>query len=360
MGRLRSRVCRPCRATGSTSSCTSSRISRIGRGSCCTASLSSVRNSGWAPGCHTQGACRRLPGGTDGQAASAATTAVHNRFGSLSSRSRLTQAVSDLSDLSDLSDPVLAWAQSARSIVLPYPAGAQTSATSAPLAASRSSRSPARTTNSGGSCGTAIFASGTNDIALNPQWPRSARTVTQLPRHWAGGLVCCAARRSNTDGCVAVACHATIVVRGDRVHPFRGFRTERVARAATIHCKHARCSFHCNDWTTRAHAFVSDREWSTTCAPAESLGNRRPPRRICGSALKKGIAAAGSIRDESPLAHLLPYRDIVDEPLRTARPRIGRPGISRRTRPRPGPRLPGPAPGQSPRAPSRVRGTPRR
>ena len=95
VGRLRSRVCRPCRATGSTSSCTSSRISRIGRGSCCTASVSSARNSGWAPGRHAQGACRRLPGGTDGQAASAATTAVHNRFGSLSSRSRLTQAVSD-------------------------------------------------------------------------------------------------------------------------------------------------------------------------------------------------------------------------------------------------------------------------
>ena len=81
--------------------------------------MSSARNSGWAPGCHTQGACRRLPGGTDGQAASAATTAVHNRFGSLSSRSRLTQAMSDLSDLSDLSDPVPAWAQSASSIVLP-------------------------------------------------------------------------------------------------------------------------------------------------------------------------------------------------------------------------------------------------
>ena len=79
--------------------------------------------------------------------------------------------MSDLSDLSDpdLSDPVLARAQSASSIVLPYPAGAQTNATSAQPAASRSARSPARTTNPGGSCGTAIFACGTTDIALNPQ-----------------------------------------------------------------------------------------------------------------------------------------------------------------------------------------------
>ena len=46
---------------------------------------------------------------------------------------------------------------------------AQTSVASARLAASRSARSPARTTNSGGTWGTVIFACGTNDIALNPQ-----------------------------------------------------------------------------------------------------------------------------------------------------------------------------------------------
>ena len=55
--------------------------------------------------------------GTDGQQAIAATTAAHNRLGSLSSRFTPTPAVST---------PVLMRDQSASNIVFPYPGGAQT------------------------------------------------------------------------------------------------------------------------------------------------------------------------------------------------------------------------------------------
>ena len=158
-GLIRVRISTPCRATGSTSSCTSSRIKRSGCGSACTASASSARNSGWAPARHAHRPCNRLDCGTDGQPAIAATTAAHNRLGSLSSRSTPTQAVST---------PVLVRDQSASNNVFPYPAGAQTKASSAPAPASRPAHSSARATNPDGSDGTVIFTRGTSTTAITP------------------------------------------------------------------------------------------------------------------------------------------------------------------------------------------------
>ena len=67
-------------------------------------------NSGWVAGRQTRGGCRLPAPGTDGQRATAATTADHNRLGSLSSGSMPTHATSIA---------VLVRAQSASSSVFP-------------------------------------------------------------------------------------------------------------------------------------------------------------------------------------------------------------------------------------------------
>ena len=162
---IRVRIWTPRRASGSTSSCTSSKIKRSGCGSACKASASSARNSGWAPARHAHRPCNRLDCGTDGQPAIAATTAAHNRLGSLSSRSTPTQAVST---------PVLMRDQSASNNVFPYPGGAQTNATSAPAPASRPAHSSARATNPDGSDGTVIFTRGTSTTAISSSLPSEA------------------------------------------------------------------------------------------------------------------------------------------------------------------------------------------
>jgi hypothetical protein len=70
-----------------------------------------------------------------------------------------------------VSTPVLVRDQSASNNVFPYPAGAQTKATSAPAPASRPAHSSARATNPDGSDGTVIFTRGTSTNAISSSRP---------------------------------------------------------------------------------------------------------------------------------------------------------------------------------------------
>ena len=192
-GRWRTRTSRPCRACPPTSSCASSRTSRTGRSSSSSASMSSARYSGGAVG-HRQGRARRLSADTAGLAATAAATVDHSRRGSLSSRSRSTQAVTTSGEVRT---------HSASNMVLPNPAGAHTATTSE--ASSRSVNSCLRTTNSSGTVGGAILARGTGGTTRPCRAENSAPRLPRVrTRRRAAGRISRPIARSPRPPCVAI------------------------------------------------------------------------------------------------------------------------------------------------------------